>query len=324
MRQPELERGIPMNGWYYAHGKQKFGPYSAAQIKQFADAGKLQPRDMVLPEGAGKWVVAGSLGGLFAAPVQRFWTFERIAWAVFLLGTAATACWFFFQAQLLQGQLADLEKEAKSHAEIVAGLEKRLSESEKLDNDNVAQVMATLAELEKQFGAAQEQNAVSQTTIANLKEQLAEARKVKEVKPPPTGVNTQTLPVLNAAILDFTLKNMGKQVSNGECAMLVMEAFKVADAKPMRPEEKTYIWGRPLDKTEAVLPGDIVQLEDCKFKYGGSTHHTQVVRKVLGKGRYEILEQNVNGRRTVGSAILDLNMLIQGEVVIYRPLAKGK
>jgi hypothetical protein len=316
-----------MNGWYYARGKQKFGPYSAAQIKQFADAGKLQPRDMVLPEGTGKWVAAGSLRGLFANPARkRFWTFERIAWGVFLLGATVTACWFYFQAQSLQGQLSDLEKTAQSHADTVAGLEKRLSEAE-LKQQPIADspaTLAALAESKKQLADVQKQILVSQATIADLKEQLAEARKVKEKQPPPSGDNTQkpTLPVLNAAILDFAVKNMGKQVSNGECAMLVMEAIKVADARPMRPEGKTYIWGRPLDKKEPVLPGDIVQLEDCKFKFGGASHHTQVVRKVLSPGRYEILEQNVNGRRTVGSAILDLNLLIQGEVVFYRPLPK--
>jgi hypothetical protein len=181
--------------------------------------------------------------------------------------------------------------------------------------------LTALADVNKQLAAAQKQVLESQATIAGLKEQLAEARKVKE-QPPPTGLNSQNLPSLNAAILDFSLKNMGKQVSNGECAMLAMEAIKVADAKPMRPSGKTYIWGRPLDKTETVLPGDIVQLEECKFKNGSAPHHTQIIRKVLGPGRYEILEQNVNGRRTVGVAVLDLNLLTQGEVVFYRPLAK--
>ena len=118
------------------------------------------------------------------------------------------------------------------------------------------------------------------------------------------------------------LKQMGKQVANGECAMMAMEAIKAADAKPMQFVGKTYIWGRRLDKKETVLPGDIVQMEDCKFKLGWSSHHSQIVRKVLGPGRYEILEQNVNGRRTVGTAILDLSQLLEGEVAFYRPLPK--
>jgi hypothetical protein len=290
------------------------------------DSGRIQAGEMVLREGTSQWVQAGSVPGLFARPGRRFWTIERIAWSVLLVGAAITAGWFYFQAESLHGRIADLEKAANTQADMVAGLKNQLTEKEKQIGAGLENNAVALTDLKNQLAAARKQNdrnfQEAQAIIADLKKQLAEAHKVKKEEKPPTGENSQPLPALNAAILEFSQKNMGKQVHNGECAMLAMEAIRVAEAKPMRPSGKTYIWGRPLNKKEAVLPGDIVQMEDCKFKYGASPHHTQIIRKVLGPGRYEILEQNVDGRRTVGTAILDLNLLIKGEVVIYRPLPK--
>jgi hypothetical protein len=130
-------------------------------------------------------------------------------------------------------------------------------------------------------------------------------------------------PPVNKAVLDFCYARYGKQVNNGECAMLVVDAFVAAGARPMRPEGKTYVWGTPLKPGEAALPGDIVQLEDAVFKtarfQGTAPHHTQVVSRVLGPGTYEVLEQNAGGRRTVGTGQLNLKILKEGSVVIYRP-----
>ena len=53
--------------WYLARNKQRLGPYTSAQLKQFADAGQVQPDDMILREGRPKWVSAGSIKGLFTA-----------------------------------------------------------------------------------------------------------------------------------------------------------------------------------------------------------------------------------------------------------------
>jgi hypothetical protein len=128
---------------------------------------------------------------------------------------------------------------------------------------------------------------------------------------------------INKVVMDFTVANMGKQVGNGECAALASEAFKVANAQRMQHSGKTYIWGREVLPGETVLPGDVVQMEDCKFSKGGGTaHHTVLIWKVLGPGTYEILEQNYAGRRTVGSRTMDLNLLVEGSVVIYRPLPR--
>jgi hypothetical protein len=127
---------------------------------------------------------------------------------------------------------------------------------------------------------------------------------------------------LNKDIIEFCEANLGKKVGGGECSHLAEEAFKIVNAKPIQFSGKTYIWGREVTSKQKVLPGDVVQLEDCKFKNSGAPHHTQVIRSVLGPNRYEVLEQNVNGRRTVGPGILDLNLLLEGTVKIFRPVPK--
>ena len=56
--------------WYYAHNNKKHGPYSATQLKQLAASGQRQAGDMILKEGAAKWMLAAQVKGLFAAPTQ--------------------------------------------------------------------------------------------------------------------------------------------------------------------------------------------------------------------------------------------------------------
>ncbi len=55
-------------GWFYAQNKKKVGPLSWAQIQQLAASGAIKAADMVLPQGTGKWVAAGSLPALFPPP----------------------------------------------------------------------------------------------------------------------------------------------------------------------------------------------------------------------------------------------------------------
>jgi hypothetical protein len=53
--------------WYLGRGKKPVGPYSPAQIRQMAAAGKIGPDDMLLKEGAPKWISASSVKGLFSS-----------------------------------------------------------------------------------------------------------------------------------------------------------------------------------------------------------------------------------------------------------------
>ena len=128
------------------------------------------------------------------------------------------------------------------------------------------------------------------------------------------------VPPVNRAVVDYCVKHYGKQVNDGECSMLVVDAFVACKVKsPMLVKE--YIWGRKLEPGEDALPGDIVQLEGVKFGNGWSyPHHTQVVRKHFGNGRYEVFEQNCAGRRTVGRGEIELKRLLTGSLVIYRPI----
>jgi hypothetical protein len=54
--------------WYFAWDGQKFGPYSAGQLKQLAALGRLQPNDMVWKNGIEKGVVADKVKHLFPHP----------------------------------------------------------------------------------------------------------------------------------------------------------------------------------------------------------------------------------------------------------------
>ena len=51
--------------WYYARNDQQFGPVSAAELKQLADAGRLAPDDLLWREGMDSWATAINLRGLF-------------------------------------------------------------------------------------------------------------------------------------------------------------------------------------------------------------------------------------------------------------------
>jgi hypothetical protein len=77
-----------------------------------------------------------------------------------------------------------------------------------------------------------------------------------------------------------------------------------------------------LGKNEIALAEDNVQSADAKFSNGlFAPQHTQVIHKVVGLRPYEVLEQNVSDRRTVGLGKLKVNLLSQGAMVVYRPLA---
>jgi GYF domain 2 len=60
--------------WFIARNKQKVGPFSAGDLKQLVRHGVLQPDEHVWLEGAGKWVEASSVPGLFRqAGEKSYW-----------------------------------------------------------------------------------------------------------------------------------------------------------------------------------------------------------------------------------------------------------
>ena len=56
-----------MADWYYARDGRHQGPITAAQLRQMAQAGELQPDDLVFKEGGTNWVPASTVQGLFPA-----------------------------------------------------------------------------------------------------------------------------------------------------------------------------------------------------------------------------------------------------------------
>ena len=52
--------------WYIARHNQKYGPYSAEELQQLADSGKLAGEDLIWREGLGAWQPARVVLGQFA------------------------------------------------------------------------------------------------------------------------------------------------------------------------------------------------------------------------------------------------------------------
>jgi len=54
--------------WYYARNDQQYGPVTASELRQLADAGRLTPDDLLWREGMDAWTTAINLRGLFDPP----------------------------------------------------------------------------------------------------------------------------------------------------------------------------------------------------------------------------------------------------------------
>jgi hypothetical protein len=135
---------------------------------------------------------------------------------------------------------------------------------------------------------------------------------------------------LNHRIMVFVSQRFGQQVGNGECWTLAAEALKAAGALP----PKGYVFGRQLAKDEKWWPGDVIQFKTCKFNeklfgnrhviiQAGAPNHTAIYG---GKqnGMSMIAEQNVNGRKTVATSLLDFDSLVSGTYKVYRPLMPAR
>lgn len=144
---------------------------------------------------------------------------------------------------------------------------------------------------------------------------------------------------LGNRVVEFAKSQIGKQVGQGECAHLVIAALNAAGAKTTidygsSGPEKDYVWGTPVAKYNDAQPGDLLQFRDVRIKseilVNGQkrirtafiSHHSSIVLKNLGKGKLQVLEQNVNGVKTV--RVSDWNLADQqgGKIWIYRPEKK--
>jgi tetratricopeptide (TPR) repeat protein len=60
-----------MSRWFYSlDNRQQWGPVTAEQLRHLARSGVLRPECMVIPEGGGNWLPAGSVKGLFPESLQ--------------------------------------------------------------------------------------------------------------------------------------------------------------------------------------------------------------------------------------------------------------
>lgn len=58
-----------MAGFYYSRGNQRFGPVSAARLKELAANSRHGPDDLVAQEGSVNWHPAKAVKGLFSTPL---------------------------------------------------------------------------------------------------------------------------------------------------------------------------------------------------------------------------------------------------------------
>jgi hypothetical protein len=134
------------------------------------------------------------------------------------------------------------------------------------------------------------------------------------------AVHAQDSASVNKNMVAFCEKNVGKKVGNGECWDLAKEALNSAGAAWTPP----YEYGNVVLPTKAVLPGDVIQFEKVKIVYPDKSwkelpHHTAIVYKVLGPGKYIIAEQNSNNKKLVVLNEIDLNYVKKGKFTVYRP-----
>jgi hypothetical protein len=145
------------------------------------------------------------------------------------------------------------------------------------------------------------------------------------------SLNAQTnIPELNKEIINYVESVMGTQVDRGECWDLANQALTRIGAD----WDLEYKYGKKIDPNkDRIFPGDLIQFENVKVKYtkGNTTytemmeHHTAIVYKVLGKGVYELAHQNTEfSGRKVGLSKLDINTVVQGKMMFYRPTKNMK
>jgi len=136
------------------------------------------------------------------------------------------------------------------------------------------------------------------------------------------------LPPLNQTILEYVESVVGTRVDRGECWDLARQALDRSEAN----WDGRYRFGRVIrPKREEVLPGDIVQFEKVVIRYTinhttyteNYDHHTAIVYRVKGKGRYELAHQNTGfSGRTVGISPLNPDHVIRGKITFYRPVSE--
>ena len=121
-------------------------------------------------------------------------------------------------------------------------------------------------------------------------------------------------------VLAFAQSHFGERVGSGECFDLADQALRAAGDKSAADfgtvtPNADYVWGTA-QQIGQLLPGDIVQFSRYRMRVHTQTtssdgsssyddveqerpHHTAIVETVGSNGEVTVLEQNVEGDRTV-------------------------
>jgi hypothetical protein len=132
------------------------------------------------------------------------------------------------------------------------------------------------------------------------------------------------IPVTNRKVLEYVKTVIGKKVDRGECWDLANQALTYANAKWEFPTK----FGKPVNyKTEMIIPGDIIQINNVTMESKTATsivrwkmkEHTAILFDVKENGKVMVAEQNVNGMRKVQVNEWNLNDVKSGKMQFYRP-----
>jgi hypothetical protein len=164
------------------------------------------------------------------------------------------------------------------------------------------------------------------SSAASLSHSGPSAALVENSGPKPSAVT-----YLDAQVLAFAKKNLGKQVGDGQCATLAADAVQAAGGVPFYQLGPTgananYVWGKLVTtlttkggSISSIRAGDIIQFSGVSFTKtivttanGGSytqystysyAHHTAIVSSVSGN-TINLLQQNVSAPGESASAEL--------------------
>jgi hypothetical protein len=132
----------------------------------------------------------------------------------------------------------------------------------------------------------------------------------------------RNIPELSQNLIQYLRPRVGTTIGDGQCWTAAVEALKQAGGKRLG----IYILGRELAQHEALIPGDILQLEQARFLSGDGKrrasmpHHTAVVDEVAQPDVVRILHQNFGSAGKKLSALtLHLDELRSGTLIAYRP-----
>lgn len=156
---------------------------------------------------------------------------------------------------------------------------------------------------------------------------------------PPTNPSNRAVITMAASGRLF-----GDQVGDGECASYVDKVLRDTGHKtfhqlgPTGPNAN-YVWGRHVAtlttgnrNASGLQRGDILQYRSFRqvvqkpnggWWSSSAEHHTAIVARVSQDGKHIcVYEQNVGGRRTVGTGYVNLNGMQQGTIWAYRPVLR--